>query len=114
MATQPGVNKFITKDSGKRVKYASGFNRDVNDGKPRFDLIPVEPLTRLADLYMRGAVKYGDSNWRKASTEPEINRFKESAWRHFVQWSNGEKDEDHASGAIWNIMAYMWHTEYKK
>lgn len=106
-------NKFITKDSGKRVKFDSGFQRDVNTGKPRFDLIPPELLTRLAELYTRGAEKYDENNWRKAKSEKEINRFKESAWRHFVQWSSGEKDEDHAIGAIWNIVSYEWHTVHK-
>lgn len=104
---------YITKDSGKRVKFDSGFNRDIDEGKPRYDLIPVELLERLAMLYMRGAVKYGDENWKLATTEPEINRFKQSAWRHFVQWNNGEEDEDHGVATIWNIMSYEWHKNHK-
>lgn len=108
------VKKYETKDSGKRVKFKSGFNRDIADGKPRFDLIPTELLTRLADLYARGAIKYGDSNWKRATTEPEIHRFKESAWRHFVAWQSGQDDEDHGVAAMWNIISYIWHTEYKK
>lgn len=105
--------KYKTKDSGKRVKFDSGFQRDVNDGKPRFDLIPFEPLTRLAELYERGAKKYDDNNWRKATSEKEINRFKESAWRHFVAFSAGKDDEDHGIACVWNIFSYIWHTEYK-
>lgn len=105
--------KFITKDSGARVKFDSGFQRDTNNGKPRFDLIPTELLTRLAELYTRGAEKYDAENWKKATTPVEINRFKESAWRHFVQWSSGQDDEDHAVGAIWNIMSYEWHVNHK-
>lgn len=104
---------YKTKDSGKRVKFDSGFNRDVNEGKPRYDLIPHELLTRLAELYARGAEKYGDCNWQLAETEPEIKRFKESAWRHFVQWQKGEEDEDHGIATVWNIMAYEWLTKYK-
>ena len=45
---------FVTKDSGKRVSFDSGFVRDVQEGKPRYDLIPHELLTRLAELYTRG------------------------------------------------------------
>ncbi len=107
------MTKYQTKDSGKRVKFKSGFQRDVNFGKPRFDLIPTELLTRLADLYTRGADKYDPQNWRKAETEEEINRFKESAWRHFVAWSAGQEDEDHGIATIWNIMSYEWHTKHK-
>ncbi|MFA6325370.1 MAG: dATP/dGTP diphosphohydrolase domain-containing protein [Candidatus Paceibacterota bacterium] len=107
------MNKFITKDSGKRVNFDSGFQRDVNDGKPRYDLIPTELLKRLAELYQRGAEKYDDNNWRKAESPKEINRFKESAWRHFIQWASGEMDEDHAIAAVWNIFSYEWHTQHK-
>lgn len=107
------MKKYITKDSGKRVKFASGFNRDTNEGKPRFDLIPYELLTRVAELYTRGAVKYDENNWRKAETEQEINRFKESAWRHFIAWSAGQEDEDHLSGTVFNLFSHDWHTKHK-
>ncbi|HRF70620.1 MAG TPA: DUF5664 domain-containing protein [Candidatus Pelethenecus sp.] len=108
------VRKFITKDSGKRIKFKSGFNRDVQEGKPRYDLIPPELLKRLADLYARGAVKYGDDNWKKATTPEEINRFKASAFRHFMDWiSDSNKEEDHAVATIWNIISYEWHTNHK-
>lgn len=104
---------FKTKDSGKRVKFDSGFQRDINDGKPRYDLIPHELLKRLAELYTRGAEKYDDDNWKKSETPKEINRFKESGFRHFIQWIAGEEDEDHAVAAIWNIISYEWHAKHK-
>ncbi len=103
---------YKTKDSGKRVKFKSGMNRDIDDGKPRYDLIPPELLKRLAELYARGAVKYGESNWQKANSEEEFNRFKASAWRHFMQWNMGEEDEDHAIATIWNIIAYEYLTKH--
>lgn len=108
------MTKYITKDSGKRVKFKSGFTRDVNEGKPRYDLIPHELLTRLAELYSRGAEKYGPSNWRQAETDEEKGRFKESAFRHFIQWFRGDEDEDHGSAVVFNVFAYEWLTKYKK
>lgn len=105
--------QYTTKDSGKRVKFKSGFQRDTNENKPRYDLIPHEMLTRVAELYARGAIKYNDNNWRLASSEVEINRFKESAFRHFIQWMRGDQDEDHASAIQFNINAYEWHTKHK-
>lgn len=51
-------DNFTTKDSGKRQSFDTGMVRDVQDGKPRYDLIPTEGLHRLADLYARGAEKY--------------------------------------------------------
>ena len=98
--------QFQTKDSGKRVDFPSGMRRDTTEGKPRYDLIPLPMLKRLAELYARGAEKYGDSNWQLANSEEELQRFKASAFRHFVQWQMGETDEDHGIGAVWNIFAY--------
>lgn len=102
---------FVTKDSGKRVVFDSGFNRDVQEGKPRYDLIPTNILKRLADLYARGAEKYGPDNWHKANSPEEYQRFIASGFRHFEQWRAGETDEDHAMQAVWNIISYEWHME---
>jgi hypothetical protein len=106
--------RYITKDSGKRVTFKSGFNRDIQDSKPRYDLIPPELLKRLAEVYARGAEKYGDYNWQLAESEEEYKRFTASAFRHFEQWRAGERDEDHAMQCVWNIIAYEWHVEHKK
>jgi hypothetical protein len=108
-----GLKKYTTKDSGKKVKFKSGYQRDTGENKPRYDLIPPELLKRLAELYARGAEKYGDSNWKLANSEEEYTRFVASAFRHFEQWRNGEDDEDHAIGTIWNLIAYEWHTKHK-
>lgn len=94
---------FITKDSGRRVEFATGMRRDVSEDKPRYDLIDPEFLNRLAMLMMRGAKKYGDNNWRRARTRKELLRFRESAFRHFMQWFNGETDEDHMAAVAFNL-----------
>lgn len=106
------VTKFITKDSGKREEYVSGMRRDTQDGKPNFALIlaedmpyDIQPFTRLADLMTRGADKYGERNWEKANSIEELNRFKASAFRHFMQWICGEDDEDHMAAVMFNLNA---------
>ena len=105
--------EFETKDSGQRAEFATGMVRDTSEGKARFDLIhPLgipykeQILTRFAELMARGAKKYTQRNWEKAGTQEELDRFKESAARHFEQWFNGEVDEDHAVAVFFNIMAY--------
>ena len=94
---------FTTKHSGKVKKYGNGFVRDSDEAKPRYDLIPTDMLKRLAELYTRGARIYGD---RKQAGGNDVECFKRSAWRHFVQWQNGEDDEDHGSAVVFNIFAY--------
>lgn len=108
------MKKYTTKDSGRRINFKSGMRRDTQEDKPRYDLIPHELLKRLAELYARGAVKYGDSNWQLANSDEEYQRFKASAFRHFIDWSsNSNTEEDHAIATIWNIIAYEWHTNHK-
>lgn len=100
--------QFETKDSGERVDYPSGMRRDIQTGKPRYDLIPLKPLKRLAELYARGAEKYGDENWTLANSEEELKRFRGSALRHMYQWLEGDKSEDHPTAVVWNIFASLY------
>lgn len=100
--------QFETKDSGQRQQFSSGMVRDVSEGKTRFDLlIPLlaerPMLIRWAELLTRGAVKYEARNWELAKTLQEGERFRESAFRHFMQWYLGEDDEDHAAAVFFNV-----------
>lgn len=99
---------YETKDSGERVEFDSGMQRDTQDGKPRYGLIPRGPLKRLAELYARGAVKYQARNWEQADSPVELERFGESAFRHLMQFFDGETDEDHGAAVVFNVFAAMW------
>lgn len=99
------TDSFTVKDSGARVDYPTGFRRDTEEGKPDITLVPREGLRRYAMHLTRGAAKYGADNWRLACTEEEMRRFQRSGFRHFLQWLDGERDEDHASAAKFNIDA---------
>jgi len=111
MGRKESESAFVTKDSGRRAEFDSGMVRDLQKGKPRFDLIlpkdlPMKEnvLFRWAMLMSRGAEKYGDRNWEKAKGQEELNRFKASAFRHFMQWFVGVDDgEDHAVAVFFNI-----------
>jgi len=102
------IGEYSTKDSGARVAFDSGMVRDTDEGKPRYDLIPLYPLRRLAELYARGAKKYGEYNWQRANSDEELARFKASAFRHLVQWLDGDTDEDHGIAVAWNVFAFVW------
>lgn len=95
---------FITKDSGKRLTFESGMQRDVTEGKIDYTMCLSGPmLDRWAALLMRGAQKYDRDNWMKAEGEAELMRFRESALRHMIQWLRGENDEDHAAAIFFNV-----------
>jgi hypothetical protein len=108
-----GINnmgpEFVVKDSGKRQEFDSGMVRDTSEGKMQYHRCLEGPMfQRWAAHLTKGAVKYpdnpdGSANWTKASGDPELRRFKESALRHFIQWYFGHTDEDHAAGVLFNV-----------
>jgi hypothetical protein len=109
------TKQFITKDSGARQEFSTGMQRDIQEGKPRFDLIfPLNtPLSetliyRWAMLLERGSRKYASRNWEKAKTQEEYERFKSSAARHFAQLMAGEDDEDHFAAVCFNLQGMIF------
>jgi Domain of unknown function (DUF5664) len=105
---------FETKDSGKRIDFAGGMVRDTSEGKCDYTLITRGPLLqRWAELLSRGAVKYGRHNWTKALVATDVaareltkDRFMESAMRHFMQWIQDDRTEDHAAAVVFNLNGY--------
>lgn len=95
---------FTIKDSGKRESFAGGMVRDTADGKINYALVADGPmLVRWATHLTGGAKKYNARNWMLAKGDAEYERARESAFRHFMQWYVGHRDEDHASGVFFNI-----------
>lgn len=64
--------------------------------KPRYELIPVEPLDGVARVLAFGAEKYAADNWRKHGGI-EWTRVFGSILRHAWAWLRGE-DNDPESG----------------
>lgn len=96
--------QYETKDSGNRTTFDSGMQRDTQDGKVDYLLVRDGPLyERWARLMQRGAEKYDARNWMKARGEAELERFRQSAARHFEQWLAGDTDEDHAAAVVFNL-----------
>lgn len=103
------MSNFQLKDSGKREKYKSGMVRDTAEDKTDYTLILDGPMfQRWAAHLTKGAKKYNKRNWMKAGGNEELERFRESACRHFFQWISGEIDEDHAAAVYFNINSYEY------
>lgn len=102
------MSEFVTKDSGDRQDFDTGARRDVQTGKPRYDLLPPVALRRLADLYARGAEKYGEGNYEKGMP---FTRVYASLFRHLIQWREGDKEEDHLAAVAWNAFALMLYED---
>ena len=111
MEVPPALLKedFVIKDSGVRAAFPSGMVRDTSEGKVRYHRVLDGPMFfRWAAHLCKGAVKYPDvtpgvPNWTLASGEEELQRFKESALGHFIDWYVGKRDEDHAAALFFNV-----------
>ena len=68
--------------------------RKDDDGKLRFDLLPVKPLESVAAIYTYGAGKYDDNNWRGGL---KWGRVFGASMRHMWAFWRGE-DNDTESG----------------
>ena len=81
---------------------------DFADKKPRWDLLPIEELAGVVDVYTAGAKKYGENRWQ---TLPNgVNRYMGAFFRHLTAHKRGEQfdPEDgclHLDKCIWNMIA---------
>lgn len=62
-------------------------------------------LLRLGEHLAKGAVKYGEHNWRLGQP---IRRFYQSMVRHLLQYFDGQEDEDHFSAALFGLMGMQY------
>jgi Domain of unknown function (DUF5664) len=80
-----------------------------DEGKLRFDLIPVEPLRRVAEVYTIGAGKYSDRNWERGL---QWGRVYAALQRHANAWWGGEgydkvDGQHHLASVVWCALALM-------
>ncbi len=85
-------------------KNKSGFQRNDAKNRPRFDLIPIFVLERLAKLYAEGAEKFGENNWKKANAKEDYNSFEQSFCRHSIEYRKGLDNEDHFARVLFNVI----------
>lgn len=94
----------MSDELGKQV-FSTGAQRDTQDNKLRYDLIPVSFLRELAEVFTEGANHYGDRNWQKGIP---ATRYYASCMRHLTAYIEGDRSENHLMKACWNILAMKW------
>lgn len=88
--------------------FASGAQRDTQDGKLRYELIPPGPLAALAKIYTDGAAKYGENNYQKGMP---FMRVAASLLRHYYAWVAGDRSERHMANLAWNAFALLFYED---
>ena len=97
-----------TKIIEKEPIATESIKNDFADKKPRWDLLPIEELAGVVDVYTAGAKKYGENRWQ---TLPNgVNRYLGAFLRHLTAYKRGEQfdPEDgclHLDKCIWNMIA---------
>jgi hypothetical protein len=75
-----------------------------DSGKLRYSLLPIYPLKVVCGVFMYGAKKYTDENWRKGFS---WRRTYDALMRHITAWFDGEEfDEEgqpHLGCAVCNL-----------
>lgn len=90
------------KDSGQRIEFSTGSQRDMQTGKGRFDLIFPHATWQGAIHSEHGATKYGPRNILLGQP---LGVLISSAMRHLVKALLGWTDEKHLVAAKWNLDA---------
>ena len=97
-----------TKIIEKEPTASESIKNDFADKKPRWDLLPIDELGGVVDVYTAGAKKYGENRWQ---TLPNgVNRYLGAFFRHLTAHKRGEHfdPEDgclHLDKCIWNMIA---------
>ena len=92
----------------KEPATSESIKNDFADKKPRWDLLPIDELGGVVDVYTAGAKKYGENRWQ---TLPNgVNRYMGAFFRHLTAHKRGEQfdPEDgclHLDKCIWNMIA---------
>lgn len=94
-------------DSGDRTIFETGAQRDMHQGKGRFDLLPWNAIHDVAKCCEEGALKYGERNIDKGIPQHSLI---DSGIRHLKKYICGQTDEDHLRAAAWNI---LWALEQR-
>ena len=67
----------------KGVKY--------DEGKPRWDLLPLKEVEDIVRVLTFGSLKYEDDNWKRVPNQRK--RYFAAMMRHLTAWWEGEKND---------------------
>jgi hypothetical protein len=112
--TIPATSKTEWEEMKKFETSSTGGTKEVK--LARFDLIPVEALRVLAEIYGKGALKYEEHNWRRGY---RWSLSYAAAQRHMNAFWNGEEidpesGQPHLLHAAWHMFALYIFTIEKR
>ena len=105
------VEKMKMERRNKSGKDGSGKD-DRADGKPRWELLPLETVEEIVKVYTMGAEKYADEAWK--NIPDGYRRYKAALLRHITAYDKGERVDkesglSHLAHAAWNAIAMLYY-----
>lgn len=94
-----------------------GRKNDRQDNKLRWDLLPLDLIEKVVEVYHFGATKYEQNTWQHLPDG--YNRYKAALLRHITAYEKGET-KDPESGlhplahAAWNALAMLFVATNKR
>ena len=88
-----------------------GRKDDMKDGKLRWDLLPLDLIEKIVEVYHFGAQKYAPNTWKQLENGEQ--RYKAALLRHLVEHDKGNlRDNEsgllHAQHMCWNAIAMLY------
>jgi hypothetical protein len=85
--------------------------RKNDQGKLRWDLLPLDVMEPLVEIYEFGANKYGENNWR--TIKDGYRRCRAAFFRHLTAYDKGEltdpeSGKSHLAHCAWNALSMMY------
>lgn len=89
---------------------------DIVEDKLRWDLLPLDLVEKVVEVYHMGCKKYGENTWQNLENGRE--RYLAAHMRHLCAWRKGERIDsesglNHLQHCIWNLMAVL-HFDIKE
>ena len=88
-----------------------------DNGKLRWDLLPLHLIEKVVDIYTFGAQKYAPNTWQ--NLKDGYQRYKAAMLRHLVEHEKGyridnESGREHLAHVAWNAIALLHYADRPK
>ena len=89
-------------------------SKKYDQGKLRWDLLPLNLIEKVVEIYTFGAEKYGANTWQ--NLEDGYNRYKAAMFRHLMEFEKGnviddESGREHLAHMVWNSIAMLYMSD---
>ena len=94
-----------------------GRKNDIQDDKLRWDLLPLDLIEKIVEVYHFGAKKYAPNSWKQLENGEQ--RYKAALLRHLTAHDKGEVYDSesgllHMQHACWNAIAVLYFAIQKE